>query len=84
MKTHLIISEEILNNTFKCKKGFSCLSGEWKDLCQVIYYNHKTFDLLGVLMIIGAFFGIGVHGLIRIIAYKKNGGKNCKENGVEK
>ena len=46
MKTHLKISEEILNNTFKCKKGFFCLSGEWKDLCKAMYYNHKTFDLL--------------------------------------
>ncbi len=44
---------------------------------------HKTFDILGLFMIIGAFFGIAVHGLLRIIAYKKNGGKNCKEKGVK-
>ncbi|MCX9081971.1 MAG: hypothetical protein OIN83_07220 [Candidatus Methanoperedens sp.] len=32
-KTILKINEEILKNTLKCKKGFSCLSG--MSLCQV-------------------------------------------------
>ncbi|HIC91190.1 MAG TPA: hypothetical protein EYP21_03835 [Syntrophaceae bacterium] len=31
------ISDHVLKATTKCKKGFSCLSGERKDLCKISY-----------------------------------------------
>ncbi len=34
-KTGMQISDEIIKNTTKCKKKFSCLSGERNNLCNV-------------------------------------------------
>lgn len=34
-KTEIKIDEEILKNTTKCRKEFSCLSGKRTDLCKV-------------------------------------------------
>ncbi|HEY9205303.1 MAG TPA: hypothetical protein VIO58_05230 [Candidatus Methanoperedens sp.] len=31
----LAVSEDIIKKTTRCKKGFSCLSGERKDICRV-------------------------------------------------
>lgn len=38
----LKISDKTLKDTIKCKKGFSCLSGDQKGLCQVTLHPYKT------------------------------------------
>ena len=40
------ISDKILRDTSKCKKDFSCLSGERKDLCQVKPRTYKIYDYI--------------------------------------
>jgi hypothetical protein len=34
-KPRYTVSEETITETKKCKKGFSCLTGQREDLCQV-------------------------------------------------
>lgn len=34
-KTNININEDIVKNTTKCKKCFSCLNSEAKDICRV-------------------------------------------------
>ncbi|MFZ3059066.1 MAG: hypothetical protein WA102_04925 [Candidatus Methanoperedens sp.] len=34
-KTGIRVNEEILKNTTKCRKDFSCLSGKRNDICRV-------------------------------------------------
>lgn len=43
---NLDIGEEIKRKTTKCKKGFSCLSGERKDLCKVEFCVNEEIHFL--------------------------------------
>ncbi len=44
---NLFIRQDIKHETTNCQKGFSCLSGERKDLCKVLScYDYDVYFIL--------------------------------------